>query len=621
MTQKARKTIPDVVLLAVILLATRLVFLLQGAHGPFFSDLVMDERVHWDWAGRILEHGTLGEAFFRAPLYYYLLALFRMLSSDSIFISRLLTSLAGVLTAVLVFTLTRKLTRRSWAWAAALLYGLCSSMLFFDTRLLADQLAALLMLLALQLMLDERRPWQIGGVIGLAALARPLAIILIPLWLGWNVRPGTGLKTTARHFAGLIAGFLLAVAPATIVNWIESDDFVLIAWNGGVNFYIGNNARSDGMTAVHPDFRKDWWGSYHDFIRYAEDDHGRSLKPSEVSSYWYRQGADFIVTEPGAALRLTGRKALLYFSGAEISNNIAITPYIEDATPLFSYLPDMTRLFMVCYAFCFVSLVRDRRRAAPTLLSLYVFAYAAINILFFVTSRYRLPVLPVLVIVGAHTLWLLRADIRKHWYYLVAAVAYLPLVVFVSVPVNYPGYYVAVGNSHLQKSALDEAERSFQKVLQYVDRYPQVSEGLAMVAERRGEPERAIQLYERELTAGSSDFSSYRLAALWYDARQYDRAYHYSSRIWQRYEDAATLHAQICIAMGRLDEAERTLLANIDKDFAVEESEYLLAMTYLMQWRPQAQQILDKHQQNPKFDRLRELQLRIEKDRRSQDAQ
>ena len=45
-------------------------------------------------------------------------------------------------------------------------------------------------------------------------------------------------STTAKHLAVLISVFLLAVAPATIVNWVESHDFVLIAWNGGVNFFL-----------------------------------------------------------------------------------------------------------------------------------------------------------------------------------------------------------------------------------------------------------------------------------------------------------------------------------------------------------------------------------------------
>ena len=170
-----------------------------------------------------------------------------------------------------------------------------------------------------------------------------------------------------------------------------------------------------------------------------------------------------------------------------------------------------------------------------------------------------------------------------------------------------------VEQAHSLTRILDAAERAFSKVLERVLRYPQVFEGLAMVADRRGEPERAISLYERELAATGSEFSAYRLAALWYDAKRYDRAYEYSSRIWEKFENAAILHAQICIALKKFDEAERTLLSNIDKDFAVEDTEYLLAMLYLMQGRPEAQRILDTYENDPKFDRLRQLQRRLER--------
>jgi 4-amino-4-deoxy-L-arabinose transferase-like glycosyltransferase len=598
----------DVVLLFLILLGARIVFLVDGQNGQFFHDLVMDERVHWDWAATILEHGTLDGAFFRAPLYSYLLAGFRVVFLDSIFLSRLVTSLAGILIAILVFKLTRELTgSRVWAWAAALIYGLGTEILFFDTRLLSDQLAALLMLLALYAVAKDRSPLLIGGLIGAASLARPLALILLPLWFGWVALSKPNLRSLSKNTALVLGSFLLVVSPVTVINYLKSNDFVLIAWNGGVNFFIGNNPRSDGMTAVHWDFRKDWWGSYHDFITHAERDLGRDLKPSEVSSYWYSQGVEFITEDTGAALILTLRKARLYFTGVEISNNIAITPYIEDATPLFSHLPNPIRLFMLFYASCVVAVVTARSRSTLLLLSVYALVYAAVNIAFFITSRYRLPVIPVLVVIGAHALWQISGDLRRRWPHLLALALYTSLVFSFNIPPSYPAYHVAVANTHLQRGELDAAEQSFNKVFEYARHYPQVYEGLAMVAEGRGEPAAAIPLYEQELAVSGNDFSSYRLAALYYDAQQPDRAYTHSSRIKDRYEDAAVLHAKVCIALRRFDEAQETLLANLAKDFAVEDSEYLLGMVYLLEGRPEAEAILDKYRDHPKFDRLRQL--------------
>ena len=159
LTRRKRILLSDTALVICILLLVRVLFLVDALDGPLFADLVMDERVHWEWAGTISAQGTLDEAFFRAPLYLYLLAGFRLLSSDSIFLCRLLGSLAGVGCALLIFRLTLELTdRRPWAWAAALLYGCCPEILFFDTRLLSDQLAAFLTLLALYFLVRGRGP-------------------------------------------------------------------------------------------------------------------------------------------------------------------------------------------------------------------------------------------------------------------------------------------------------------------------------------------------------------------------------------------------------------------------------------------------------------------------------
>jgi 4-amino-4-deoxy-L-arabinose transferase-like glycosyltransferase len=605
----ARRMLSEPVVLAVILVAARLLFLVDGADGPFFADLVMDERVHWDWAGQILDHGTLGEAFFRAPLYYYLLALLRLATSDSVLLCRLLGSLAGVAAALLVFRITRRLTDgRGWAWAAALGYGLAPEILFFDTRLLSDPLAALLALAALELMLTERSPPLVGVAIGLAALTRPTAMILVPLYVGWLALARPSLRQLARRSVLAIGAVLLTVSPATVINAVTSRDFVLIAWNGGVNFFIGNNPRSDGMTAVHPDFRADWWGSYHDFVYHAERDLGRELGPSEISGYWFGEGVEFLLEEPAAALRLQLEKARLYFSGVEISNNIAITPYLEEATPWFGRLPNWSRLLLVFYASCAAVLVTRSWRTAPVLLSVYALAHAAATIAFFVTSRYRLPALPVLAIVGAHALWQISGDLRRRWPHLLALAAYTPLVLSTSLPASFPAYHVAVANTELQRGELDAAERSFRRAADYADPYPQVAEGLAMVAEARGDPERAIPLYERELEVYGSVFAAFRLAAIHYDAGRPEQAYPYSSRIRARYADAALLHAKVCLALERFDEAEEALLDNLAQGFDVEDSEYLLATVYLVQGRPEADAIMEKYRDHPKFDRLRQLQ-------------
>ena len=44
----------------------------------------------------------------------------------------------------------------------------------------------------------------------------------------------------------------LIIFPVTLRNYLIGDDWVLISANGGVNFYIGNNAHYDSTVAIHP---------------------------------------------------------------------------------------------------------------------------------------------------------------------------------------------------------------------------------------------------------------------------------------------------------------------------------------------------------------------------------
>ncbi len=90
---------------------------------------------------------------------------------------------------------------------------------------------------------------------------------------------------------------MLPILPVTLANTL-SGDFVLIASQGGVNFYIGNNPESDALRAVVPGTRTDWWGGYNDAIFMAEEALGRKLKPSEVSRYWYGRGLEFLWVFP-----------------------------------------------------------------------------------------------------------------------------------------------------------------------------------------------------------------------------------------------------------------------------------------------------------------------------------
>jgi tetratricopeptide (TPR) repeat protein len=202
------------------------------------------------------------------------------------------------------------------------------------------------------------------------------------------------------------AAALACILPVTIRNAVVGKDLVAIAWSDGMNFYIGNNPESNGVRAVLPGARADWWGGYDDARRKAEDAMGRPLPPSQVSQYWYRRGSRFWREETGAAVSLTARKLALVLGNAEPSNDRQLYFRRRHSTILRS-LPLGFAPILGLSILGTVSLARrirrDRHLHDPVQVLPLVFAvpYLLGVVAFFVTSRYRLPVVAFLIPLAA----------------------------------------------------------------------------------------------------------------------------------------------------------------------------------------------------------------------------
>jgi len=214
------------------------------------------------------------------------------------------------------------------------------------------------------------------------------------------------IKTMEESFEDLKKRIL----PFTLYNHQVGDDFVLLSDNGGINFYLGNNPLSRGSFHV-TDPR---WGdieSQHQMARsIAEDQTGRSLKPSEVSSYWMNRGFDYMLEEPVHYLGLLLRKLKCFLENFEYA--IIYAPASErDLTPslYLLFLPFaaiISAAAMGIAAIVFRGRVIDekknktqsRARWIPVLMVLVTNLVSVLA--FFNYSRFRLCVVPALILLG-----------------------------------------------------------------------------------------------------------------------------------------------------------------------------------------------------------------------------
>ena len=405
-----------------LLLAGAVVHLLyfgEARQSPFFEKPVLDEAIHYEWATTIASGGKWqeGEPFFRAPLYPLLLALILKAGGAGFVLPALVQILLTIWNPVLLYLLARELFPRTIAATAALALLAYGMVFYFDVSLLIVSILLPLDLLFLYLLVRAARSgengpaWPAAGlVLGLSAIARPnilLFAVTVPVWMALLPRPaGSSFRGRIVPF---VIGMLLPITPVFLHN-LAAGEPVLIAWQGGTNFYIGNNPESDGMTAIAPGTDGTWWGGYNDLIHIAESAEGRPLKRMEVSRYWFGQAVRFITGDPGAAMRLYAKKIYVLLGDFEVSNNQGIYFLRQYSRTLrWGTLFSFGLLFPLAVA----GMMTARWTRYRMILALFLITYSASIVLFFVTARYRMPLIPLLILFAAVALQRFVETIRR----------------------------------------------------------------------------------------------------------------------------------------------------------------------------------------------------------------
>lgn len=562
----------DLLVVSGLAFLVRLIYVNQLAGTPFFASPIVDAEYHDAWAREILRLGVGHEGvFFRAPLYPYFLALVYSLSSGSFFAARIAQAFLGVATAALTYSLGLSLTkRRSVALMAGLGSALYGMLVYFDGELLVETLYIPLLLAACLVYAKTRlkaRSFSFilpGILLGLAVITRPTAFVLLPLFiLDVFFTRGVPEMSTAfprrliRSFA-LVTGCFLVILPVTWHNVQRGGDFVLIASQGGINFYIGNNPAADGLHSNVPGLGSNW--DVPTISRWAYQAEGRVLKSSEVSDYYYNRGLKFIVENPLAWSKLTLKKLFAFWNRIEVSNNRDLY-FFKGETKILPYLR-ILGFWLIGPLGLLGWWLGWRRKLLPGwflgLIPVYTIAVAA----FFVTARFRLPLVPLLLICSALAIATLFDErpvrLERRWLVILAASGVFALFVNAN-PWGFekenPAHsYFSLGNAYLKAGDLIHAEQSYLAALDADSTYPQVYLNLGVAAYQTGDLEKAALRYLQELDVNPADARAYNnLGVVRFEEGKYQesRALYETALAYDPYyRDAAVNLAQSLFKMG-----------------------------------------------------------------------
>lgn len=382
-----------VVILALIL---RVVYVWQYQKTPYALAPYLDAKSYDDWAQEILAGNFMrSTAFYQSPLYSYFLALLYKIFGHSLTLVAYVQALLGAATVGIVAYIAQRHFGPRAGMEAGLLAALDRVFLFYTAPVLKETLMLFLMALflyfALELFMHGRKRdavWA-GLLLGLTALVRGNVLILLPAlillmfcyqrWSCW------------KQSLILSAAVLLTLAPATWHNWKAGGDFVLINSCGGFNFYIGNSPSASGATSYPPFISTDAAYEEHDTKRVAmERSGGEELKPGAVSAFWASEARKWIAENPARWLQLLAAKFWFFWSDQEIGDNYDSEFVARESDTVVAW-PLIT--FVWISVFAWFAFWVYRRRPEMQVLFVLTGAYMFTGLLFYVTDRYRLPVL------------------------------------------------------------------------------------------------------------------------------------------------------------------------------------------------------------------------------------
>ncbi len=482
----------------------RILYLLESrSSNPFFDAPVVDAQTYLELASRICDGDWLlgPESYWQPPAFPYVLALvLRLVGDEGIYVGmRLLHAVLGAGSVVLTYRLARPLGRpvALLAGSGTALYG---PLLYFEGELLAVALEVFLYLALLLFMRrasDGGAPWHwltCGLLAGAATVTRPTILLFIILAATIALARASG-RAARRHLAGRLclaaAGLFILLLPVTVRNAAVGDEFVLVSANGGINFHIGNHARQDSLVAIHP-------GIHWDRL-VAEPMEAGVAAAGQRSGYFYRRGLQSIAADPIGWVSLLARKSWQLLSGPEIKRNQ--DPYYarQHSHTLALLMWDRWLSFphgvLVPLALWGLAASWRRRDSELSLLRQFLGGYGLAVVLFFVTSRYRVPLAPVAFIFAGLAVTDLLARIRNgSWQRPLAVVAGLAIVV------NLPSPTASAADAQLQhdlgevalrRQDFDAAVTHSRQALQLEPGYPSAWHNLAVAALALSDPGQA----------------------------------------------------------------------------------------------------------------------------------
>ncbi len=330
--------------------------------------------------GIILSKETLAKI---TPVYPLFLAMGYSLFGESYWTIRLIQIIISSLSCVLVYFLSKEMIDEDTAKVSMVITAIYPFFIFFAGFILTETLFIFLLLLSIYFFqMSKKIPSMknmiiTGILLGISILCRPslIAFVLIllitmtipSLWLGWKNR---------FKIIGIVLAFtILTISPWTIRNFYHFRKFVPLTTITGYGFWDGNNPYSSGGPCNY----------------YPEGIKG--LSEIESDRYLTNATLKVIKENPLRFLKLIGIKFVRFWN---------IVPNYEGfSSPLYNWVSLLSYVPLLITAVWGVFLTRKKWKEFLLFYLLFV-SFTFTHMVFVGSIRYRIPIMPFLIIFSAY---------------------------------------------------------------------------------------------------------------------------------------------------------------------------------------------------------------------------
>jgi 4-amino-4-deoxy-L-arabinose transferase-like glycosyltransferase len=386
-------------------LLLRTVYLYQIADTPTFDIPIVDSWSYHKLA-LALSHGhDGGKTLFWQPLFYPLwLSLLYRAAGPCLWCARALQAVFAAGSCVLVYWTGRKALSRREGLMAALVMACYGPLIFFDIELLGEVWAVwwictLLLLFTVAPECDHPLLYPLIGICGaLAILTRPPLLIFFAA--GCLVFVSALLRRMPPGQAGIrlglaLVGFFCLTLPVARWNANQTGHFGILPSSAGINLYLGNNPDWKQTVSARPGF--EWQAIRRMPYRQGIRD------PWEASDYFKGRVWTYVTEHPAAFIRGLAEKAMRFVNSRELPRNVDMYIFRK-----WSWLLRILVWRIGPFGFPFglllplalIGLCCAWRRI-PLSVWLLLILYSPVIILYFVSARYRILIIPGLALAAA----------------------------------------------------------------------------------------------------------------------------------------------------------------------------------------------------------------------------